>query len=92
VMKPGGEFLLMIVNVDGWAWFASPHALAHHRAVDPMRWRAWLESSGFDILEQGTQPAALYFLSRKSALGAHHPAALPGTYSSGMRLAFFASH
>ena len=24
VLKPGGEFLLMVVNVDGWARFASP--------------------------------------------------------------------
>jgi SAM-dependent methyltransferase len=66
VLKPGGEFLLMIVNVDGWAWLASPHALAHHRAADPGRWRALLESSGFDVVEQGTQPGALYFFSRKS--------------------------
>jgi SAM-dependent methyltransferase len=66
VLKPQGEFLLMIVNVDTWAWLASPHAMAHHRAADPDRWRALLEASGFDIVEQGTQPAALYFLGRKS--------------------------
>ena len=66
VLKPGGEFLLMIVNVDGWTWFASPHAIAHHRPADASRWRALLESSGFDVLEQGTQPGMLYFFSRKS--------------------------
>lgn len=66
VLKPSGEFLLMIVNVDAWAWFASPHAMAHHRAAYPSQWRALLESSGFDVVEQGTQPGALYFFSRKS--------------------------
>ena len=66
VLKPRGEFLLMIVNVDAWVWLASPHAMVHHRAADPDRWRALLESSGFDVVEQGTQPGALYFFSRKS--------------------------
>lgn len=66
VLRSGGEFLLIIVNVDAWGWLASPHALAHHRAADPRQWRALLESSGFEVVEQGTQPGALYFLSRKS--------------------------
>lgn len=66
VLKPDGEFLLTIVNVDFWAWLASPHAMAHHAAVNPSRWRALLQSSGFEVVEQGTQPGALYFFSRKS--------------------------
>ncbi len=66
VLKPGGEFLLTIVNVDAWARFASPHAFGHHPAANPGRWRTLLESSGFEIREQGTQPGALYFLSRKT--------------------------
>lgn len=66
VLKPGGEFLLTIVNVDGWALFASPHAMVHHHAADPGQWRTLLESAGFDIVEQGSQPGALYFFSRKS--------------------------
>jgi SAM-dependent methyltransferase len=66
VLKPGGEFLLMIVNVDWWAKLTSPHAIAHHRSADPDRWRTMLESAGFEIVEQGTQPMTLYFLSRKS--------------------------
>jgi SAM-dependent methyltransferase len=65
VLKPGGEFLLMVVNVDGWARFASPHAIGHHPRADANRWRAMLSSAGFDIVEQGTQPAVLYFFSRK---------------------------
>lgn len=65
VLKPGGQFLLMIVNVDGWAKFASPHAIGHHPRADSNRWRAMLTTAGFDIVEQGTQPAVLYFLARK---------------------------
>lgn len=64
VLKPGGEFLLMLVNADGWARFASPHAIGHHPSADPNRWRALLTSAGFDIVEEGTQPAVLYFLAR----------------------------
>jgi SAM-dependent methyltransferase len=66
VLKPGGEFLLTIVNVDAWGRFASPHALGHHPAANAGRWRTLLESAGFEIVEQGTQPGALYFFSRKS--------------------------
>ena len=66
VLKPGGEFLLTIVNVDAWAWIASPHALVHHPAADRGRWRSLLESSGFDVVEEGTQPGTLVFFSRKS--------------------------
>jgi SAM-dependent methyltransferase len=65
VLKSDGEFLLTIVNVDAWARFASPHALGHHPGADPSRWRALLKSSGFDVVEEGTQPAGMYFLCRK---------------------------
>ena len=64
VLKPGGEFLLMIVNVDWWALLTSP-PIAHHRRADPNRWRTMLESAGFEIVEQGRKPMTLYFLSRK---------------------------
>jgi SAM-dependent methyltransferase len=66
VLKPGGELLLIIVNVDAWAWIASPHGIAHHPRTDRNRWRALLESSGFEVVEQGTQPAAAYFYCRRS--------------------------
>jgi SAM-dependent methyltransferase len=66
ILKPDGEFLLMIVNVDPWARFASPHAVGHHPRTDAKRWQAMLASAGFHIVEQGTQPALLYFLARKS--------------------------
>ena len=65
VLKPGGEFLLTIVNVDAWVWFASP-PMAHHPPAIPDRWRGMLTSAGFDILEEGRQPGGIYFLSRKT--------------------------
>jgi SAM-dependent methyltransferase len=66
VLKPDGEFLLMLVNVDAWGRFASPHAIGHHARADPERWRTLLESAGFRIVEQGTAPAVLYFLARNA--------------------------
>ena len=65
VLKPRGEFLLMIVNADWVARLVSPHALAHHPRQDPARWHALLEQSGFLVEEEGTQPATLYFFARK---------------------------
>jgi SAM-dependent methyltransferase len=65
VLKPRGEFLLMLVNVDLWTWVLSP-PMAHHAGADPNRWRTLLESAGFEILEQGTPPMTLYYYARKS--------------------------
>jgi len=66
VLKPEGEFLLTIVNVDALARLASPHAMGHHPAADPNRWRTLLAAAGFDVVEQGTLPGGLYFFCRKS--------------------------
>lgn len=65
VLKPRGEFLLLIVNVDWLTWLVSPHAIAHHPPQDPARWRALLEQGGFVVEEAGTRPATLYFLAKK---------------------------
>jgi SAM-dependent methyltransferase len=65
VLKPHGEFLLLIVNVDWLTWLVSPHAISHHPRADPARWRALLADAGFAIDEEGRQPATLYFLARK---------------------------
>jgi SAM-dependent methyltransferase len=65
VLKPHGEFMLLIVNVDWLTWLVSPHAVAHHPRADPARWRALLADAGFAIEEEGRRPATLYFLARK---------------------------
>ena len=64
ILKPGGEFLLMIVNVDWWVLLTSP-PMAHHPRADPVRWRTMLETAGFELVEHGTKPMTMYFLSRK---------------------------
>jgi SAM-dependent methyltransferase len=65
VLKPNGEFLLLIINVDWMVRLFSPHAIAHHPRQDPARWRAMIEKAGFAIEEEGTRPATLYWLARK---------------------------
>ena len=64
VLKPDGEFLLMIVQVDWKTWLVSP-LLAHHPSQDPEPWRAWLQENGFSLEEEGTQFSTLYFLATK---------------------------
>ena len=64
VLKPRGEFLLMLVNVDLWAWLLSP-PMAHHPPADARLWRSRLESAGFEIVEQGTPPLTLYYYAKK---------------------------
>jgi SAM-dependent methyltransferase len=64
VLKPKGQFLLLIVNVDWMVLVFSP-PLAHHPRQDPARWRAMLERAGFRIEEEATEPATRYWLVRK---------------------------
>jgi SAM-dependent methyltransferase len=66
VLKPGGEFLLMVIRVDWKTWLVSP-LLAHHPSQTPEPWRAMLREHGFTIEEEGAPMATLYFLARKGA-------------------------
>ena len=68
VLKPNGEFLLEIVNPDIWAkvLMPIPHVgLNAHFRPDPVRWRAMLTGAGFEVIEEGMEPATLYWLARK---------------------------
>ena len=65
VLKPRGEFLLMIVDADWTTRLFSPHALGHHPRQDPIRWRTLLDQAGFATEEEGKKPATLYWLARK---------------------------
>lgn len=70
VLKPGGDFLLVVINPDLWIRVAFP-MLAEHgyfgQAPRPDFWRGQLETAGFDVLEVGRQPGALYLLGRVPA-------------------------
>jgi len=69
VLKPGGELLLMVIQVDWKTWLVSP-ILAHHPSQNPEPWRAWLQENGFRLEEEGTQLSTLYFLAKKEARAA----------------------
>jgi SAM-dependent methyltransferase len=64
VLKPGGQFLVLIVNPD-WKMLLIAPPIAHHPHPDPARWRKQFEDAGFEVQEQGYKPATLYFLARK---------------------------
>jgi len=65
VLKPGGEFLLMVIAKDFWLKFAFGPLLLHSGTRSPARWTGLLQDAGFQMVEQGTRPAPLYFLARK---------------------------
>lgn len=68
VLRPGGDFLLMLVANDGYTRFAYGPLLSHGGTRGRPWWREQITAVGFDVLEEGTQPATQWFLSRKSAL------------------------
>ena len=66
VLKPGGEFLLMIIKVDWRTWLVSP-LLAHHPSQNPEPWRELLQQHGFALEEEGIPFTTLYMLAKKRA-------------------------
>jgi SAM-dependent methyltransferase len=69
VLRPDGEFLLMVINPDLWIRVAYPFFVHHGYfggRTDRERWRLRLESAGFRVVEMGTTPGTLYLLARKS--------------------------
>ena len=73
VVRSGGQFLLVVINIDGWVRFAYPplphvHGGYFRREQFADRWRSALEQAGFTIEEQGTRPAGMYFLGRKESV------------------------
>jgi len=68
VLRPDGQFLLMVVNPDIWTNIALPFLHAHGyfgAASVPDRWRSQLTAAGLSVVEQGTQPAVLYSITQK---------------------------
>jgi SAM-dependent methyltransferase len=65
VLKPGGDFLLMLVANDAWVKVAFGPLLAHGGVRGPAWWRETVNYAGFQTVEEGTKTATLYFLLRK---------------------------
>ena len=65
VLKPGGEFLLMLIGKDPWLRFTFGPLLLHSGTRDGSWWSDRLNEAGFQVNEQGYRPATLYLLARK---------------------------
>jgi SAM-dependent methyltransferase len=65
VVKPGGDFLLMLVANDKWVKFAFGPLAAHGGVRSPEWWSEGLKGADFQIVEEGTIPATRYFLARR---------------------------
>jgi SAM-dependent methyltransferase len=67
VLRPGGELLLIIVNIDGWIRVALPALPGHGyfgRQPSGALWRGALSDAGFTVVEEGTAPGLTYYLAR----------------------------
>ena len=68
VLRPGGEFLLIVINRDGWVSFIYPFLHGHgYFGQKPARtqWNESMARAGFEIAEDGTIPGSVYVVGRK---------------------------
>jgi ubiquinone/menaquinone biosynthesis C-methylase UbiE len=65
VLKPGGDFLLMLVHNEPWARFAFGPLVSHGAPRGEAWWSRQLSETGFRVDETGYRPLTLYFLARK---------------------------
>jgi SAM-dependent methyltransferase len=66
VLKPGGDFLLMVTTKEPWIGFAFGPLLVHQRGHGADWWGDRMQEAGLRVLEHGTRPATLYVLARRS--------------------------
>ena len=65
VVKPGGDFLLMVIANEPWAKFSFGPLLMHGGPRGQAWWTARMQEAGFQVLEHGTRPLTLYLLARR---------------------------
>lgn len=65
VVKPGGDFLLILVAKEPWIQFAFGPLIMHAGTRGPAWWTTRLQEAGFQIVEQGFRPGTLFLLARK---------------------------
>lgn len=62
VLKPGGDFLLILVANDRWAKLAFGPLLSHGGTYGAAWWRDAATKAGFTVREEGARPVTTYFL------------------------------
>jgi ubiquinone/menaquinone biosynthesis C-methylase UbiE len=65
VLKPGGDFLLILIGKEFWIDVAWGPVMLHSHMHGPVEWEEFLHDAGFKIVEEGTRPGTLYLLARK---------------------------
>lgn len=65
VVKPGGEFLLILIAKEPWVQFAFGPLLTHRSPRGAAWWSTRLREAGFQVREEGTLPGTLYLLSHR---------------------------
>ncbi len=65
VLKPGGDFLLILITKEVWLDIAWGPIVMHSHMHGPRDWEGFLRDAGFKIVEEGTQPGTLYLLAHK---------------------------
>lgn len=65
VLKPGGEFLLVVIAKDRWLSYTFGPLLVHANMRASTTWPTMMQEAGLETIEQGTRPATLYYVARK---------------------------
>jgi ubiquinone/menaquinone biosynthesis C-methylase UbiE len=65
VLKPSGQFLLIVIHPDAWMAFTFGPMMHHSNMVLAAPWEQSVRAAGFEIVEQGTRPATKYVLAIK---------------------------
>ena len=66
VVKPGGDFLLMLVAKEPWFQYTFGPMLMHQGFHGADWWTPRLQEAGFQVREEGTRPVTRYFLVRRA--------------------------
>jgi SAM-dependent methyltransferase len=65
VLKPRGEFLLMVIGKDPWLKFTFGPLLMHGGTRGADWWTGRVQEAGLQVVEHGMRPGTLYLLARK---------------------------
>lgn len=65
VVKPGGEFLLILIAREPWIEFAFGPLIMHAGLRGTEWWKSSMQEAGFQVIEEGTRPATLYLLAKR---------------------------